>query len=147
MVAITASSGTGVFTQTSMSQARLERARREADQAETTARQLRAAADLAEEDSQKSQRNLRQIVASVQQQKATVTLTTTASPANTPVLVVAAVQSAVEKLYGAGGPTPTSTPASGSGNVTGAAIASVAATAAIVNTQGQGTGRVVNVRA
>ena len=142
MVAITATNGTGVFMQSSMSQARLERARREADQAEATARQLRAQADVAEEDSQRSQRNVRQIAASLQQQKTTVTLGNPASAANTPSVLATTVQNAVDKLY--------SIPAVTTGTATSAASATSTTpipTTTVVNTQGQTTGRVVNVSA
>jgi hypothetical protein len=65
MVAITAANSATPSLQSSLSKTRLQQARREADQAESTAQNLRAQADNAENDAQRSRGQARTLAASM----------------------------------------------------------------------------------
>jgi len=69
MVAITATNSATPSLSASLSKAKLEQARREADQAEGAARSLRSQADAAEKDAQKSNSNVRKLASNAQQQE------------------------------------------------------------------------------
>jgi hypothetical protein len=73
MVAITATNSATPSLQASLNQSRLEQARRDADQAEANAQQLRKRADEAEQDSEKNQQNVRELAARGRQLDSTYT--------------------------------------------------------------------------
>lgn len=134
MVAITATNSATPSVQASLGRARLEQARREADQAEANARDLRAQADEAEQQAQSSQDNVRKVAASNLRAESTY-----AAPSNTrPSEVPVQVQNLVEKMYAA-----TSEQRAQSGNP----LKTNANSVPVVNAQGQATGRIVNISA
>lgn len=134
MVAITATNSTTPSVQASLGQARLAQARREADQAEANARDLRAQADDAERQAQDSRENVRKVSASTQQDGPTYSPPRASSTSEVPLKV----QNFIEQLYSA-----TSEKRAESGNALKADINA----APVVNSQGQATGRIVNVTA
>lgn len=134
MVAITATNSTTPSVQSSLGRARIEQARREADQAEATARDLRARADDAEQQANKSQDNLRQVAARVRQEE----VTYKARPNNAPSEVPIMAQKLIEQMYSA-----SSAARASSGNP----LKTNVNAAPILNTQGQSTGRIVNISA
>ena len=134
MVAITATSSATPSVQVGLGRARLEQARREADQAETTARDLRAQADGAEQQAQSSQENVRKIVVSNQRAESTYSVPISTSSPEVPIQV----QNLIEKMYAA-----TSEQRARSGNP----LKTNTNAAPVINTQGQATGRIVNISA
>lgn len=134
MVAITATNSTTPSTQASLGRARLAQARREADQAEASARELRAQADEAERQAQDSQQNVRKVTARNQQEASTYSQPSASSTSEVPLKV----QKLIEQMYSA-----TSEKRAESGNALKTDVNAVA----VVNTQGQATGRIVNVSA
>ena len=113
---------------------RLEQARREADQAEANAQTLRAQADKAEHDAQTSQGNVRTLASQNQQLLSTYEAPPKGRQSEVPVKT----QDFIVGLYNA-----TSESRAASGNV----LKSLVAPMAVVNTQGQATGRIVNISA
>jgi hypothetical protein len=73
MVAIAATNSATPSLQAALNQSRLEQARRDADQAEANAQQLRKRADEAEQDSEKNQQNVRELTARGRQLDSTYT--------------------------------------------------------------------------
>lgn len=71
MVAIASTSYATPSAQAWQGRARLDQARRQADQAEANARQLRSQADLAEQEAQNGQQNVRSVSAQVAQADST----------------------------------------------------------------------------
>lgn len=134
MVAITATNSATPSIQASLGRARLEQARREADQAEANARDLRAQADDAERQAQSSQENVRKVAAGIQREQSTYSAPRASSTSEVPVKV----QNLIEQMYAAG-----SEQRAQSGNP----LKTNANAAPVVNTQGQATGRIVNVSA
>lgn len=134
MVAITATNSATPSIQASLGRARLAQARREADQAEANARDLRAQADDAEQQAVQSQNNVRKISAVVQRDEATYTSPRGSSDSQVPIKV----QKLIEQMYSA-----TSEKRALSGNP----LKSDASAPTIVNIQGQRTGRIVNITA
>ena len=134
MVAITATNSATPSIQASQGRVRLEQARREADQAEANARNLRAQADNAEQQAQSSQENARKVSARNQRAESTYSTTGSTSPSEVPIQV----QNLIEKMYAA-----TSEQRAQSGNP----LKTNANAAPVVNTQGQATGRIVNISA
>jgi len=134
MVAITATSSATPSLQVTLGGARLEQARREADQAEANARDLRAQADDAEQQAQRSQDNVRQVSARTQQDEATYAQPRKNSTSDVPLKI----QKLIEQMYGA-----ISDKRAQSGNP----LKSDVNAAPVVNIQGQATGRIVNVSA
>lgn len=134
MVAITATNSTTPSVKLAMTRARVEQARREADQAEATARDLRARAEDAEQQSSKSQDYLRQVTARARQEE----LTYKPKPDGASSEVPLKVQKLIEQMYNA-----TSAARASNGNP----LKTNADAAPIINTQGQPTGRIVNVSA
>lgn len=133
MVAITATNSTTPSTQASLGRARLAQARREADRAEANARDLRAQANDAERQAQDSQENLRKVSARDQQEAATYSQPRASSSSSE---VPLKVQKLIEEMYSA-----TSEKRAESGN----ALKSDVHALPVINTQGQATGRIVNV--
>lgn len=134
MVAITATNSATPSIQVVLGRARLEQARREADQAEANAKDLRAQADDAEQQAQQSQANVRQVSARTRQDEATYAQPRKSTASEVPVKV----QNLIVQMYSA-----TSQKRTLSGNP----LKTHANSAPIVNTQGQSTGRIVNVSA
>ena len=134
MVAITATNSATPSLQVTLGRARLEQARREADQAEANARDLRAQADDAEQQAQRSQDNVRKVSARTQQEEATYAQPRENSTSEVPLKI----QKLIEQMYSA-----TSEKRAQSGNPLKANVHA----APIVNVQGQATGRIVNVSA
>lgn len=134
MVAITATNSATPSLQASLSNTRLQQARREAAQAESKAQDLRAQADTAESEAQRSQGRVRALTTSSAATDPTYQAKRKPSPSglqpeNQALLVDLYQRSAA--LRGTGvNPLQTSTPPY-----------------PIQNTQGQTTGRIVNVRA
>ncbi len=139
-VAISATNSATPSIQASLAQARLAQAQREADQAEANAKDLRAQADDAEQQAQASDDNV-QKVASQNRQESLSRLdasTYTAITRNTSAEVPIKVQNMIVQMYNA-----TSTHRTQSGNP----LKTVANAPPVINSQGQATGRIVNVSA
>ena len=134
MVAITATNSATPSIQASLGRARLEQARREADQAEANARDLRAQADDAERQAESSQENVRKVASSNQREEATYSAPRARSTTEVPLKV----QKLIEQMYAASSELRTQ-----SGNP----LKTDAKAAPVVNAQGQSTGRIVNVSA
>jgi hypothetical protein len=134
MVAITATTSATPSVQASLGQARLAQARREADLAEANAKDLRAQADDAERQAQDSQDNVRKLSSRNQQEEATYTQPRARNTSEVPLKV----QQLVEQIYNASNEKRTQ-----SGNALKADVHA----APVVNTQGQATGRIVNMSA
>jgi len=113
---------------------RLEQARRDADQAEANAKDLRNQANKAEQEAQKSQENVREQAARNQQLDSTYD----SQLKNSTAVVPLKTQEFLVGLYNA-----TSENRAASGNP----LKAKAAPASVLNSQGQATGRIVNVSA
>ena len=134
MVAITATNSATPSVQASLGRARLEQARSEADQAEANARDLRGQADIAEQQAQQSQDNVRKIGALILQGEPTYAQPRESTSAQVPVKV----QKLIEQMY-----TATSEKRTQSGNP----LKTNSNALPVVNSQGQRTGRIVNISA
>ena len=133
MVAITATTSATPSLQAALSRAKLAQARREADQAEGNAKQLRAEADQAEQQAQERQGKVSQIASSGNRQtEATYSTPTAVRVTEVPVKV----QNFIENLYRA-----TSQKRADSGN----ALKTDADAPPVINSQGQATGRILNL--
>jgi chromosome segregation ATPase len=132
MVAITATNSATPSLQLALSQTRLEQARRDADQAEANAKNLRSQADQAEQESQNRQND----VQSLSSQTAQAQDTYSASLKKSSSAVPEATQDFLVRLYSA-----TSQKFTDSGN----ALKSTPDAASVLNTQGQTTGRILNI--
>jgi len=133
MVAITATNSATPSIQTSLGRARVEQARRQADQAEATARDLRSQADEAERQADSSEDNLHKVTASVQQEEVTYK-----PPDKSTSEVPLKVQKLIEQMYSV---------TSGARAQSGNPLKTQANAAPVVNSQGQATGRIVNISA
>ena len=134
MVAITATNSATPSVQASVGRARLAQARREAEQAEANARDLRAQADDAERQAQSSQENVRRLSSRNRQEEVTYAQPRASSTSEVPIKV----QKLIEQMYSA-----TSEKRAESGN----ALKTNVNASPVVNSQGQATGRIVNVSA
>jgi hypothetical protein len=132
MVAITATSSATPTLQAAVGRSRLEQARREADQAEANAKDLRAQANEAEQQAQNSQANLRKLSAQTRQDEPTYSRPRSGSTSEVPLKV----QKLIERMYAA-----TSEQRAATGND----LRSDNNMSLVVNSQGQSTGRVVNL--
>lgn len=134
MVAITATNSATPSPQALLVRARLQQARREADQAEANAESLRAQADGAEVDAEKSQDNVRTLSAQSRRTDAGYTYKPnggkTEVSLKTQEFLVRMYSAASDKFTASGNPLKTNPQA-----------------APVVNAQGQPTGRIVNIRA
>ena len=134
MVAITATNSATPSLQASVSKARLEQARRDADQAESNAERLRSQADAAESEAQNGHNRVRELTSRSQQTDPTYKpKIQDAAPE-----VSAKEQELLVEAFKATGATHT-THAS--------ALKSSQDAPPVVNTQGQAIGRIVNVTA
>jgi hypothetical protein len=134
MVAITATNSATPSVQASVGRARLAQAKREAEQAEANARDLRAQADDAERQAQSSQENVRRLSSRNRQEEVTYAQPRTGSTSEVPIKV----QKLIEQMYSA-----TSDKRAESGN----ALKTNVNASPVVNSQGQATGRIVTVSA
>ncbi len=134
MVSITATNSANPPLQFSVGRARLQQARREADQAEATARDLRAQADDAEQQAKRSQDNVRKVSARIQEEAATYSQPKSGSTSEVPLKV----QKLIEQLYSA---------TTDKRALSGSPLKANVNAAPVVNIQGQATGRIVNISA
>jgi len=134
MVAITATSTSSPSLQSVLNRSRIERARREADQAETNAQQLRAQADAEERKAQQGQEKVRELTAQGRQTDNTYTAAVKGNTSAVPTQT----QDFLVRLYKA-----TSQKFADSGN----ALKSNSNAGPVVNAQGQATGRILNTSA
>lgn len=132
MVAITATNSATPSPGAALGKARVDRARREADQAEANAQTLRAQADAAEVDAQQSQERLREVALRNRQADPTYTPQLNAKksevPQKTQEFLVNLYSASASKFAANGNPLKTNPDA-----------------APVRNTQGQATGRIVNL--
>lgn len=134
MVAITATSTSSPSLQSVLNRSRIERARREADQAETNAQQLRAQADAEERKAQQGQEKVRELTAQGRQTDNTYTAAVKGNTSAVPTQT----QDFLVRLYKA-----TSQKFADNGN----ALKSNSNAGPVVNAQGQATGRILNTSA
>ena len=134
MVAITATNNATPSVQASLGRTQLAQARREAEQAEANARNLRARANDAEREAVDSRKNVSNITARTHQEAPTYSQPNRSSTSEVP----PKIQKLIEQLYNA-----TSEKRAESGNALKADLHAVP----VVNTRGQATGRIVNVSA
>lgn len=133
-VAITATNSATPSVQASLGRARLAQAQREADQAQANAKDLQAQADQAEQAYQDSQGNVQKVAAENRQNEATYSAVARNSSSEVPLKV----QMLIEQMYSA-----TAQQRTQSGNP----LKTPVNAAPVVNSQGQATGRIVNVSA
>jgi hypothetical protein len=133
-LAITAANSATPSIQAALGQTRLAQAQREADQAEANAKDLRARADEAQQQAQDSQDNVQKVADRNRQDETTYSAIARSSTAEVPLKV----QNLIEQMYNA-----TSEQRAQSGNP----LKTRANPAPVVNTQGQATGRIVDVSA
>ncbi len=136
MVAITATNSATPSLQETLIQSRLQQARRDADAAETNYLNLRSQADQAEQDSENTQGKVQTLTA--QDSRAQVAQATYTAAISSSSAVPSMTQDFLVQLYG-----PTSQQFADSGNP----LKTDANAAPVVNTQGQSTGRIVNISA
>lgn len=135
MVVVAATHSATPTVQAALGRAKLQQARREADQAENTAQNLREQADVAEQEAQNSKANVRTLASQIEK----VAAPTYASPRlTTTAEVPTKTQDLLVDLYSA-----TSEKRAANGN----SLKSNANAAPIINAQGQATGRIVNISA
>lgn len=134
MVAIVATNSATRSLTATVVQSRLEQARREADQAEANAQSLRSQADAAELEAQRQDNTVRKL--SDQSKQGDSTYTNQVRPPRTE--VPPTTQDFLLRMYNA-----TSSKFAASGN----ALKSNEQAAPVVNSQGQSTGRILNLSA
>ena len=134
MVAITATNSATTSLQSVLNRSRLEQARRQADQAEAEARDLRSQADQAEQVAQRGQQKVRSLSSEIARAAATysprVQGAQTEVPEQTRDLLVRLYKATSQKFADGGNPLKTDKNAP-----------------PVVNTQGQATGRILNITA
>lgn len=135
MAAISATTSATPSVQASLGRSRLEQARREANQAEANAKNLRQQADAAEQVAQKSQQNVRSAaLAQSRQDEAVYAAPRRSATAALP----RSMQDLLVRLHN-----DNSQPSSSGGN----ALKTVANSTPTRNIQGQSTGRIVDLQA
>ena len=134
MVAITATSSATPSLQSVLNKTRVDQARREAEQAEANAQNLRAQADEEERRAQDGQSKVRTLSSQARTSDATYTAAVKGDQPEVPVQT----QDFLERLYKA-----TSQKFAANGN----ALKTNADAAPVVNSQGHATGRIVNISA
>lgn len=132
MVAITATNSATPSLQAALGRAKLAQAQREASQAEDNAKQLRAQADEAEQQAQQSRNKVAQVASSNRQPDTTYGAPSQPRVSEVPVKV----QNFIENLYRA-----TSQKRADSGN----ALKTNEDAPPVINSQGQATGRILNL--
>ena len=134
MAAITATTSATPSLQAAMGWAKLAQAQREASQAEDNAKQLRAQANTAGQQAQQKQAKVSQVAASNRRQGDTYSEPAKLRASEVPVKV----QNFIENLYRSTNPQRAA-----SGN----ALKTNAGAPPVVNSQGQATGRILNLSA
>ena len=134
MASITATNSATVSLQSVLNRSRLEQARRQADQAEAEARDLRSQANLAEQDAQQGQQKVRSISSEIAKAAATYAPKVQGTAPEVP----EQTQDFLVRLYKA-----TSQKFADSGN----ALKTDEDAPPVVNSQGQATGRILNIQA
>lgn len=134
MVAITATNSATTSLQSVLNRSRLEQARRQADQAEAEARDLRSQADQAEQVAQRGQQKVRSLSSEIARAAATYSPRVQGAQTGVP----EQTQDLLVRLYDA-----TSQKFADSGN----ALKTDKNAPPVVNTQGQATGRILNIAA
>ena len=134
MAAITATNSATPSLQAALGRAKLAQAEREASAAEGKAKQLRSQANEAESQSQERQANVSRVGAEVRSQQNSTYRSGKAGASEVPVKV----QNFIESMYRA-----TSQQRADSGN----ALKTNAEAPPVINTQGQATGRILNLAA
>jgi hypothetical protein len=134
MVAITATNAASPSLQATLSKVRIEQARREADSAEARASDLRAQANEAEREAQARNQNVRALTARNQRGDSTYASALRQQSSKVP----PATQDFLERMY-----TAVSPKFAASGN----ALKTDSDAAPVVNSQGQATGRILDVSA
>ena len=132
MVAITATNSATRSLQAVLGRAKLAQAQRDASQAEDNAKQLRAQADEAEQQAQQNNNKVAQVAANNRQQDGTYDAPLQSRVSEVPVKV----QNFIENLYRA-----TSQKRADLGN----ALKTHADAPPVINSQGQATGRILNL--
>jgi multidrug resistance efflux pump len=132
MVAIAATNSTTPSLQLALSQARLEQARKDADQAEANAKTLRTQADQAEQESQNRQNDVQSLTNQASQAQSVYSSSIKSTQSAVPV----ETQEFLVRLYSA-----TSQKFADSGN----ALKSAPNAPSVLNAQGQPTGRILNI--
>ena len=132
MVAIAATSSATPSLQAALGRAKLIQAQREASQAEDNAKQLRAQADEAEQQSDQSQAKVAQVAASNSRQSDTYSEPSQSRNSEVPVKV----QNFIENMYRS-----TTPQRAASGN----SLKTDAGAPPVINSQGQATGRILNL--
>ncbi len=136
MVAITATNTTTVSAQSLLVRSRLQQAQREADLAESEARQLRSQADEQERTAESQQGRVQALSYEASRANTNSTSTYGPFPRSAAVAVPTQTQDFLVRLYQG-----TSTQFAASGNP----LKSKANAAPVINGQGQTTGRIVNL--
>ena len=136
MVSIAATSSATPSLQAALGRAKLAQAQSEASRAESNARQLRAQADDAEQQSQLSQTRVAQVASANSRQQANTYDTPSKTLSSRGSEVPVKVQNFIENLYRSTNPQRAA-----SGN----ALKSNAESLPVVNSQGQATGRILNL--
>ena len=134
MVAITATTSASSSLQATLSKARIEQARREADSAEARASDLRSQADEAEREAQDRNQTARSLSAAGQTKDSTYTSALRRPSSEVP----PATQDFLERMY-----TAVSPKFAASGNP----LKPDGDTPPVLNSQGQSTGRILDIRA
>jgi len=134
MATISATNSATVSLQSVLNRSRLEQARRQADQAEAEARDLRSQAEQAEQDAQQGQQKVRSISSDIAKSAATYAPKAQGNQPEVP----EQTQELLVRLYQA-----TSQKFADSGN----ALKTDANAQPVVNSQGQATGRILNISA
>jgi hypothetical protein len=143
MVAITATNASTPLNPVPPSRTRLDQARRQADQAEANAKQLRALADQAEQESQQSQSKVNTLSTQVAQESQAAQAQHTDSTYTAQVKAGASTQSKQVQDF----LVRISTVALNQFNFPENPLKSGANGAPVLNAQGQSTGRIVNLSA
>jgi uncharacterized protein YkwD len=134
MVAITATNSATPSVSVSIAKVKLEQARNEADKAESTARSLRAQVNVAEQNAQAGQTKVRKLSASVNPEAVTYASPLEKGGTEVPIKT----QDFLVNVYNA-----TNQKRAESGN----SLKANTNAAPVINSQGQATGRIVNVSA
>lgn len=134
MAALAATNSAIPSLQATLTMTRLQVARREANQAESSVRQLRADLEVAQNKSDQRQTNVRRLTDQSRQSDPTYSRQIQAKAADVPIQA----QAIVLGLYHA---------TNARQAVDGNGLPSVPAAAPVINTQGQATGRIVNISA
>lgn len=134
MASITATNSATISLQSVLNRSRLEQARRQVDQAEAEARDLRTQANQAEQDAQQGQQKVRSISSEIAKTAPTYTPKVQGAAPEVP----EQTQDFLVRLYKA-----TSQKFADSGN----ALKTDEDAPPVVNSQGQSTGRILNIKA